>query len=113
MSPNDLLRTGLSALPGVEFTRSRFGSGKNPAWRIEGREFAHLHSDTLLDLRLPRAAQSRLRGDSRARFRAARSEWLEFEFHTEQDVSDLLALAQEALASLRGDKKSGRGPRPL
>ena len=113
MSPNELLRTGLSALPGVELTRSRFGSGKNLAWRIEGREFAHLHSDTLLDLRLPRATQSRLRGDSRARFRAARSLWLELEFHTEQDVSDLLALAQEAVASLRDDKKSGRGPRPL
>jgi len=105
MSPNDLLRAGLSALHGVEFTRSRFGSGKNPAWRIEGREFAHLHSDTLLDLRLPRAIQSRLRADSRARFRAARSEWLELEFHTDQDVSDLLALAREAVASLRGDKR--------
>src|SRR4030095_1911654 len=95
MSPNELLRTGLSALPGVEFTRSRFGPGKNPAWRIEGREFAHLHSDMLLDLRLPRAIQSRLRGDSRARFRAGRSEWLELEFHSEQDVSDFLALPRE------------------
>jgi hypothetical protein len=108
MSPNELLRTGLSALPGVEFTRSSFGSGKNPAWRVEGREFAHLHSDALLDLRLPRAIQSRLRGDSRARFRAGRSEWLELEFHSEQDVSDLLALAREAVVSLRSDKKRAR-----
>jgi hypothetical protein len=105
MSPNELLRTGLSALTDVEFTRSRFGSGKNPAWRIEGREFAHLHSDTLLDLRLPRTIQSRLRGDSRARFRAGRSEWLELEFHSEQDVSDFLALAREAVMSLRSDRK--------
>ena len=108
MSPNDLLRTGLSALPGAEFTQSRFGSGKNPAWRMEGREFAHLHSDALLDLRLPRTIQSRLRGDSRARFRAGRSEWLELEFHSEQDVSDILALAREAVKSLRSDRKRER-----
>ena len=108
MSPHELLRTGLSALPGVEFTRSRFGTGKNPAWRIEGREFAHLHSETLLDLRLPRTIQSRLRGDSRARFRPARSEWLELEFHSEQDVSDILALAREAAVSLQSDRKPAR-----
>jgi hypothetical protein len=108
MSPSDLLRTGLSALPGVEFTQSRFGSGKHPAWRIEGREFAHLHSDALLDLRLPRKIQSRLRGDSRVRFRAGRSEWLELEFHSEQDVSHVLALAREAVVSLRSDRKRAR-----
>ena len=102
ISPIDLLRAGLSAISGVELTTSRFGSGTNSAWRIGGREFAHLHSATLLDLRLPRSVQSRLRADPRAHFRAARSEWLEFEFHTEQDVSDLLALAREAVMTARG-----------
>jgi Family of unknown function (DUF5519) len=99
----ELLRAQLSALPGVECTRSRFGQGGRPAWRIGAREFAHLHSDTLLDLRLPRPVQARLRGDSRAHFRAGRSEWVEVEFHNEQDVPDLIALAQQALAAARGD----------
>jgi hypothetical protein len=56
-------------------------------------------SGSLFDIRLPSAAQAR--SDPRAHFRAARSEWLEFEFHTDQDVSDLLALAGEAVVAAR------------
>jgi hypothetical protein len=55
----------------------------------------------LLDLRLPRAAQLRLRTDPRAHFRAGASQWLEMEFHSERDVSDLLVFAKEAAAAAR------------
>jgi hypothetical protein len=102
MTPCDLLHSGLSALPGAEVAASRFGSRTNPAWRIAGKEFAHLHSDTLVDLRLPRATQAQLRGDARAHFRAGRSDWLELEFHTATDVADLLALAAVAAQAARG-----------
>ena len=37
------------------------GSHRNPAWSVSGREFAHLHTDDLIDLRLPRAIQAGLR----------------------------------------------------
>ena len=106
MRPSEQLCAELSALPGVVQSRSRFGSGRNPAWLIGGHEFAHLHSSSLLDLRLPRAAQASLRTDPRARFRRHPSSWLELEFHTAQDVADLLVLARQAVAAVthRGTK---------
>ncbi|HTS22522.1 MAG TPA: luciferase family protein [Casimicrobiaceae bacterium] len=106
MSPTEQLRALLSALPGVVETRSRFGAAGRPAWCIDGREFAHLHSTTLLDLRLPRAAQARLRKDPRARFRRHASQWLELEFHTCEDVADLLALARKAAAAMKATRRT-------
>jgi Family of unknown function (DUF5519) len=106
MNPTEQLRAALSALPGVVQKQSRFGSGQNPAWLIEGNEFAHLHSTSLLDLRLPRAVQASLRKDPRVHFRPHSSAWLELEFHTAQDVVDLVALAQKAAAAAkRGGRK--------
>lgn len=102
MSPAESLSLAMRALPGVEQGRSRFGKAGQPAWRVNGREFAHLHANDLLDLRLPREAQSRLREDPRAHFRSSRSEWLEFEFHSEQDVAELVAIASEAWAAAKG-----------
>jgi hypothetical protein len=90
------LSVALRALPGVEQGRSRFGNAGRLAWKVNGREFAHLHADDLLDLRLPPARQKQLREDARARFRSSRSEWIEFEFHSERDVADLAGLAHEA-----------------
>ncbi len=101
MTPVARLCAELSAMPGVATGRSRFGTGQTLAWRVAGREFAHLHSETLLDLRLPRASQLRLRTDPRAHFRAGASQWLEMEFHSELDVSDLLVFAKEAAAAAR------------
>lgn len=104
MTPVEALCAAMSGLPGVTLARSRFGSRKNVAWRIDGREFAHLHSESLLDLRLPRAVQARLRDDPRAHFRKRPSEWLELEFRAPCDVTDLVALAQQA-AGLRAQGK--------
>jgi hypothetical protein len=96
MTPLDRLRAVLSGLPGVAMGTTRFGARQQPAWFVDGREFAHLHADDRLDLRLPRSAQTALRGDPRAHFRKSRSEWLEFEFHTPADVTDLAPLVREA-----------------
>jgi hypothetical protein len=101
MKPSEQLCAELSALPGVVQSQSRFGTGRNPAWLVDGHEFAHLHSSSLLDLRLPRAAQASLRTDSRAHFRRHPSAWLELEFHTAKDVADLLALARQAAAAAK------------
>jgi hypothetical protein len=100
MKPVDALRAALSGLPDVETTHSRFGSSR-PAWRIAGREFAHLHSDALIDLRLPRAAQARLRADPRAHARQGRSDWIEFEFLSEKDVDEVVALVRSAAEAAR------------
>jgi Family of unknown function (DUF5519) len=96
MSPVEQLRVALAGLPDVELSSSRFGSRSNPAWSVGGREFAHLHTDDRLDLRLPRAVQSSLRSDPKSHFRKARSEWLELEFHTSEDVAHLIVLARWA-----------------
>ncbi len=101
MSPVQQMCVELSRLPDVEESPSRFGTHRNPAWSVDGREFAHLHADDLLDLRLPRDVQARLRDDPKAHFRGGASEWLEFEFHTVEDVAHLAALAQEAWAATR------------
>jgi hypothetical protein len=96
MSPVEQLRTALAGLPGTAQHPSRFGSGENTAWSVAGREFAHLHADDLLDLRLPRAVQAGLRADPRAHFRKSASQWLEFEFHSPEDVAHLATLARIA-----------------
>jgi hypothetical protein len=101
MNPIEQLRAALSALPGVAQGPSRFGSHRHQAWSIAGREFAHLHSDDLLDLRLPRPIQAGLRTDPKAHFRKSASEWLEFEFHTSEDVVHLCTLANQAWAAAR------------
>lgn len=101
MSPAEQLRIALSSLPEVEQSPSRFGSRRNPAWSVAGREFAHLHADDVIDLRLPRAIQARLRSDSKAHFRKGTSEWLEIEFHSDADVAHIASLAREAWAAAK------------
>ena len=101
VNPIYQLRQAMSALPDTEQKPSRFGSHKNAAWSVRGREFAHLHSDNLLDLRLPRAAQAGLRSDPKAHFRKSASEWIELEFHTAEDVAHIAELAREAWTAAR------------
>jgi hypothetical protein len=93
-SPIEQLVAQIRGLPGVSEGASRFGAKGRAAWFVAGREFAHLHADDLLDLRLPRALQATLKGDPGARFRKSRSEWLEFEFHSSEDVKRLAELAR-------------------
>src|SRR5438445_10616562 len=97
MKTTDRLCDALDGIPGVVSGKSRFGSRRNRAWTIDGREFAHLHSATVLDLRLPRKKmQAVLCGDRRARFRASASEWVELEFRSATDVAEIAALAAKA-----------------
>jgi hypothetical protein len=90
----------LDAIAGVVPGKSRFGS-KRKAWSIDGREFAHLHSATVLDLRLPHKLQAALRGDRRARFRMSASEWVELQFRSATDVAEIAALAAKAARANR------------
>jgi hypothetical protein len=99
------LRQVLSALPDAERAPSRFGSRRNAAWSVVGREFAHLHADDLVDLRLPRNVQAGLRSNPKAHFRKSRSEWVELEFHTIEDVAHIALLAHEAWAAARDSRQ--------
>jgi hypothetical protein len=99
MRPTEQLLAALNGLPGSKRARSRFGATGRLAWHVAGREFAHLHADDLVDLRLPREVQARFKSDPLAHFRASRSEWLEFEFHSEADVQRVIAVAREAWAA--------------
>ncbi len=95
MTPIARLCSELSAIPGVAIGRSRFGTGQTLAWRVADRSLRICtRRRWLLDLRLPRAGQLHLRTDPRAHFRAGASQWLEMEFDSEHDVSDLLVLAR-------------------
>jgi len=98
MSPAESLSLALRALPGVEQTRSRFGKARQLAWRVNGREFAHLHAD---DLIRPSPSAGSTRADPRAHFRSSKSEWLEFEFHSERHVAELVVFASEAWAAAK------------
>jgi hypothetical protein len=108
-SPVEQLHLALCALPGVQQATSRFGQPGRPAWCVNGREFAHLHADDLIDLRLPREVQARLKSDPLAHFRPARSEWLEFEFHSEAEAQHVIALAHEAWAAAAKGAKPTKG----
>jgi hypothetical protein len=95
------LAAHIATLPGVREGASRFGPSGRAAWFVSGREFAHLHADDLLDLRLPRRIQASVKEDPRAHFRKSRSEWLEFEFHQPQDIGFLVPLVYQAWAAAR------------
>ena len=95
------LTAQINALPGVREGTSRVGRSGKTAWFVSGREFAHLHADDLLDLRLPRELQESLRGDPRAHFRKSRSEWLELEFHDAEDIEFLVSLVRHARAAAK------------
>ena len=97
MSAVEQLCEALGTIPGVTAGRSRFGARARRAWFAGRREFAHLHSPSVLDLRLPRGLQAKLRGDRRVHFRARASEWLEIEFRSTRDVADIAALANLAI----------------
>ena len=105
MSPVEQLCAALSGLPGTAQHPSRFGSRQNTAWSVAGREFAHLHADDQLDLRLPRAVQAGLCGDPRAHFRKSASQWLEFEFHSPEDVAHLATIARIAWGAAKEPRK--------
>jgi hypothetical protein len=98
MAATEQLSAALSAIPEVQRRRSRFGWNSN-SWWISDLEFAHLHSPTMLDLRLPHKLQTALRGDPRAHFRQNRSDWIELEFHNMDDVEDIVELAREVVSA--------------
>jgi len=99
MNATEALTRRLSLIPGVVSGPSRVGNPAHLAWFTGQREFAHLHSPEILDIRLPKSVQDELRTDPRATFRQHRSAWVEFRIESKTDIDDalrLLRIAHEA-----------------
>jgi len=86
------LRRALSGVPGLVESASRFGSARRLAWRVGGREIAHLHARPFVDLRLPPAARRDVADDPRLVPRAGRSEWIECRMESPEDAAFIAAL---------------------
>jgi hypothetical protein len=69
-----------------------------PAFWIDGREFVHLHSESVLDIRLTKrlisAKRKRLKTDQRVTLR--NSDWLTVEIEKEDDIPFVLRMVKEA-----------------
>lgn len=109
MRPSEELSRKIRVLAGVEERPSRVGNPAHRAWFVGRREIAHLHSESVLDVRLPRADHAKLREDPRAVFRARPSDWVEFRIEGGADVEPALALVRTAWAAARKAADSAQG----
>jgi len=89
----------LRELPGVDRRPSRYGHGSS--YFTGGREIAHFHGNTRMDVRLTKE-EIRLRTeertlDPRIRTRGPSAEWAEVHVETEEDVPFAVALVEDAV----------------
>jgi len=93
------LEKRLLELPGVELRPSRYGHG--PSFVTGGREIAHFHGETRMDVRLTkeeirlRAAEGTL--DRRIHTRGPSAEWVEIHVDTEREIAFAVALVEDAV----------------
>ena len=87
------LRHDLRALPGVEEAPSQFHG--EPAYWIDGREFAHFHGEDIVEIRLTRKLIRAL-DDPRAPQRSLASDWVIVSAREPELVLDLARRALEA-----------------
>ena len=82
-----------------------------PALWVDGREFAHLHDERHLDLRLTRAVirseRERLADDPGIRRRGG--DWIEVDLGANTDLAPILSLVRAALAA---NRRAGQQPVP-
>jgi hypothetical protein len=80
------LREAVASWEGVVEAKSKFG-GRGLAFHVDGREFLHFHSRTLIDVRMTRARIRDLPSSVRVqcRFRPTASDWVEIRL---RDVAD-------------------------
>jgi hypothetical protein len=106
MDVTDGLASGLLSLPGVEEGTSRFGS--MTAFFVSGREFAHLHRNGEIDLRLTRALIAarldELTDERRVSMRRS-SEWITVSYSSNTDVAFALELGRAACEANRSRRR--------
>ena len=98
MSAAEQLALRISALDDVATGRSRFNSD-HVAWAVDGREFAHLHDESHIDVRLPPIDQEGFRDDPRLVPRRSPSAWMELHFGMDDvdELAELVALARDRM----------------
>ena len=98
-----LLDSMVSALPGVESSKSRWTN--RDAYYAGSRECVHFHSGNKVDIRLTKQLQRKyanvVKGDPRVKFRPRASEWIEVKCSSKKDVEFALSLAKLALSANR------------
>jgi hypothetical protein len=99
MSVREELERRLFALPDLERRPSRYGHSMS--YFVGGREIAHFHGDTRMDLRLTKEGIRRLKSeqalDHRVRTRGSSAEWAEVHVAELTDIPYALSLVEEAI----------------
>jgi hypothetical protein len=99
MSVREELERRLSALPELEKRPSRYGDSKS--YFVGGREIAHFHGDSRMDLRLTKEEIRRLKSeqalDRRVRTRGPSAEWAEIHVTELKDIPYAISLVEEAI----------------
>ncbi|HEY3178512.1 MAG TPA: luciferase family protein [Casimicrobiaceae bacterium] len=93
------LRARLAQVTGIFEATSRFGREVRLAWRAGTQEIAHLHSAEIVDIRLPAILQRQWRGDHRLIPRPRRSDWIECQVRSDDDVEFAAMLVELAAQS--------------
>ena len=106
MDLTERLASGLLSLRGVEEGKSRFGP--QTAFFVGGREFAHVHSDGEIDLRLTRPLIAGRRDgleDDRRVSMGRSSDWLTVSYSSARDVRFALDLGRAAYEANRSARR--------
>ena len=95
----EALETSALNLPGVQRTTHRFGG---IGFMREGREFAHMHGNGLLDIWLTRERASELvaAGQAEPHHVFGPSAWISLWLHKPDDCAPALLLMQEAASAV-------------
>jgi hypothetical protein len=105
----EALEAGALGLPGVSPAPHRFGG---IGFRRDGREFAHVHGNGLLDVKMTRelAAEIVAAGRARPHHAFGPSAWISFQLRTPEDCEPALALLRMADDRNAYPEKGNRGP---
>ena len=98
-----LLVDQVRRLDGVREGRSRVGNPQHRAWFVGEKEFAHLHDNGCLDIRLPKDQRPEKDTDERFIFRKHASAWVEFRLNpgSDADIREALQLLKAAAQAAR------------
>ena len=102
----EALEAAALRLPGISLATHRFGG---LGFACGGREFAHVHGNGLLDVKLTRERATELTAAGRAEPHHVfgPSAWISFHIRTPADCEPALALIEEAAAFSLGSARAG------
>ena len=101
----DQLAARAVALRGVVDGPSRFGSGKARAFTYHGKEFAHFHSASVIDVRVGRKGAKRWKDDPRLIPRKSASDWVELRIRGADDLDAVFEAVRIAYEEARARAK--------